>query len=90
MTPWTIACQASLSMEFSMQFSSGVAFPPPEDLPDPGIKPVASASVGRFITTEPSWKSKRPASLEKNKGSDHYSGCGGVLYVNSKHCLDSY
>ena len=62
-----------------MQFSSGVAFPPPEDLPDPGIKPAASASVGRFITTEPSWKSKRPASLEKNKGSDHYPGCEGFM-----------
>ena len=82
-TPWTVACQASLSMNFSMQFSSVVAFPPPEDLPDPGIKPAAFASVGRFITPEPSGKPKRPASLEKIKGSDHYPVCGGVLYVNS-------
>jgi len=35
---------------------SGLQFPPPGDLPDPGIKPVSPASpafVGRFFTTEP-------------------------------------
>ena len=36
----TVACQASLSMEFSRQeYWSGLPFPSPEDLPDPGIKP---------------------------------------------------
>ena len=34
-TPWTVACQASLSMRFPKQeFWSGLPFPPPEDLPD--------------------------------------------------------
>jgi len=28
-------------------------FPPPEDLPDPGIKPMSPALAGRFFTTEP-------------------------------------
>ena len=38
--PWTIACQAPLSMEFSRQeYWSGLPFPSPGDLPDPGIKP---------------------------------------------------
>ena len=38
--PWTIACQAPLSMEFSRQeYWSGLPFSPPGDLPDPGIKP---------------------------------------------------
>ena len=37
---WTVACQASLSMEFSKQeYWSGLLFPSPGDLPDPGIKP---------------------------------------------------
>ena len=39
-TPWTVAHQASLSMGFSRQESwSGLSFPSPGDLPDPGIKP---------------------------------------------------
>ena len=39
-TPRTVACQAPLSMEFSRQeYWSGLPFPSPGDLPDPGIKP---------------------------------------------------
>ena len=39
-TPWTVACQAPLSMGFSRQeYWSGLPFPPPGDLPDPGIEP---------------------------------------------------
>ena len=39
-TPWTAACQASLSMGFSRQeYYSGLPCPPPGNLPDPGIKP---------------------------------------------------
>ena len=38
--PWTVACQAPLSMEFSRQeYWSGLTFPSPGDLPNPGIKP---------------------------------------------------
>ena len=41
-TPWIIACQAPLSMGFSRQeYWSGLPFPPPADLPDPGIEPVS-------------------------------------------------
>ena len=37
---WTVACQAPLSMGFSRQeYWSGLPFPSPEDLPDPGIEP---------------------------------------------------
>ena len=44
-TPWTAACHAPLSMEISRQaYWSGVPFPSPGDLPDPGIKPVSLAS----------------------------------------------
>ena len=39
-TPWTVACQAALSMEFSRkEFWSGLPFPSPGDLPDPGLNP---------------------------------------------------
>ena len=39
-TPRTVACQASLSMGFSRQeYWSGLPYPPPRDLPNPGIEP---------------------------------------------------
>ena len=39
-TPWTVACQASPSVGFSSQeYWSGLPFPSPGDLPDPGIEP---------------------------------------------------
>ena len=39
-TPWTVACKAPLSMGFSRQeYWSGLPFPSPEDLPNPGIEP---------------------------------------------------
>ena len=39
-TPWTVDYQASLSMEFSRQeYWSGLPFPSPGDLPNPGIEP---------------------------------------------------
>ena len=42
--PWTVACQAPLSMEFSRQeYWSGLPFPSPGDLPDPGINPASPA-----------------------------------------------
>ena len=56
-TPWTVAHQAPLSMEFSRQeYWSGLPFPTPGDLPDPGIKPTSLESpvlAGGFFTTEP-------------------------------------
>ena len=43
-TPWTIALQAPLSMGFPRQeYWSGLPFPSPEDLLDPGIKPGSPA-----------------------------------------------
>ena len=43
-TPWTVAHQAPLSMGFSRQeYWSGLPWPPPGDLPDPGIEPVSPA-----------------------------------------------
>ena len=57
-TPWTVARQAPLSMGFPRQeYWSGLPFPSPGDLPDPGIKPQSSALAGGFFTTEPTGKS---------------------------------
>ena len=53
-TPWTIAYQAPLSMGFSLQeYLSGLSFPSPGDIPDPGIKHKSPAFAGEFFTTEP-------------------------------------
>ena len=53
-TPWTIALQASLSMEFSRQEDwNGLPCPPPGDLPNPRIKLtslICPALAGRFLT----------------------------------------
>ena len=53
-TPWTVALQALLSLEFSRQeYWSGLLFSTPGDLPDPGIKPTSLASpelAGGFFT----------------------------------------
>ena len=45
-TPWTLACQAPLSMGFSRQeYWGGLPCPPPGDLPDPGIKPASPVAL---------------------------------------------
>ena len=52
--PWTVACQAPLSMGFPRQKHwSGLPWPPPGDLPNPGVKPQVSCIAGGFFTTEP-------------------------------------
>ena len=44
-TPWTVTCQAPLSMGFSKQeYWSRLPFCPPGDLPDPGIEPASLMS----------------------------------------------
>ena len=56
-TPWTVACQAALSVEFSRQgYWSGLPFPSQGHLPDLGIKPTFHALGGGFFTTEPPGK----------------------------------
>ena len=59
-TPWAVACQAPLSMGFFRQeYWSELPCPPPEDLPDPGIKPMSLMSptlADGFFTTSASWE----------------------------------
>ena len=56
-TPGTVAHQAASFMGFSrLEYWSGLPCPPPGDLPDPGIEPIAPASpalTDGFFTTEP-------------------------------------
>ena len=44
-TPWTVACQAPLSLGFSQQeYCSELPCPPPGHLPDPGTEPMSPTS----------------------------------------------
>ena len=55
--PWTVVYQASLSMGFSRQeYWSGLPFPSPGDLPDPGIKPGSPTLQADALTSEPPGK----------------------------------
>ena len=55
--PWTVACQAPLSMGFSRQeYWIRLPCPPLGDLPNPGIHPVSPELAGRFFTTSTTWE----------------------------------
>ena len=60
MVPWTVAHQAPLSTGFSRQeYWSGLPFPPPGALPNPGIEPgslESPALAGEFFTTSATWE----------------------------------
>ena len=52
-TPWTVACQAPVSMEFSRQeYWSGLPFRPPRVLPDPGIEFASPALQADSVSSE--------------------------------------
>ena len=55
--PWTVVCQASLSMGFPRQeYWSGLPFPSPGDLPDPRINPRSPALQVDSLLSEPPGK----------------------------------
>ena len=55
-TPWTVAYQTPPSMEFSRQeYWSGLPFPSPGDLPDPGIEPRSPPLQADLLLSEPLW-----------------------------------
>ena len=70
-TPWTVVCQAPLSIGFSRQeYWSGLPCPPPGDLPNSGIEPVSlmtPALAGRFFTTSTTWEICTKIKEVKNK-----------------------
>ena len=52
-TPWTVAYQAPLSMGFSRQeYWSGLPFPSPGDLPNPGMEPESPSLQADALTSE--------------------------------------
>ena len=56
-TPWTVTYQAAPSMEFSrQQYWSGLSFPSPGDLPNPGIEPGSPALQVDALPSEPPGK----------------------------------
>ena len=57
-TPWTVACQAPMSMKFSRQkYWSGLPLPSLGHLPHSGVEPMSLALAGRFLTTSATWES---------------------------------
>ena len=93
-TPWTVAHQALLSMgSYRQEYWSGLLFPPPRDLPDPGIKPESSALAGGFFTAEPPgkpWSKERgfclsPESHQLPEGRDcAHSRCSVKFGANAE------
>ena len=62
-TPWTVVCQAPLSMEFSRQdYWSGLSCPPPWDLPDPGVKLASLMSPALAGSSLPLVSPRKPGS----------------------------
>ena len=59
-TPWTAAHQVPLSVElFRQEYWSGLSFPTPGDLPDPGVRPMSLMSpalADRLVTTSATWE----------------------------------
>ena len=66
LTPWTVAHQDPLSMEFSRQeYWSGLPFPSLGDLLDPGIEPWSPALQADTLQSEPPGKPFRALSYLK-------------------------
>ena len=55
-TPWTVAHQSPLPMGFFRQDWSGLPFPSPRDLPNPGIEPGSPALQADSLPSEPPGK----------------------------------
>ena len=96
-TPWTVAHQAPLSMEFSRpECQSGLPCPTPVDLPNPQIKSRSPALQADSLPAEPQGKPKNTGmgslsllqwillSQESNQGLLH---CGQILYQLSYHMV---
>ena len=66
-TPWTVAYQVPTSMGFSRQeYWSGLPFPSPGDLPNPGIEPRSPALQADALTSEPPGKPNRVITMHQS------------------------
>ena len=81
-SPWTIACQAPLPLEFFRQvYWSGLPCPAPRYIPHPGIEPVSLTSpalAGRFFTTSATWEAQGGNSFPSNAS---WRGSQGEKFV---------
>ena len=74
-TPWTVAHQAPPSKEFSRQeYWSGLTFPSPGDLPDPGIESGSPILQADALLSEP------PGKQFSNQASNLYSCSGSMKF----------
>ena len=91
MTSWTAARQAPLCMGFPRQESwSGLPFPPPGDLPDPGIEPVSlvpPALTGRFFTIAVRCKQAGAMRQQLQRSSGGWEGGALVRGLCASFCL---
>ena len=75
-SPWTVARQALLSMGFPRQEHwNGLPFPPPGNLPDPGIEPKSPTLAGGFFNPAPLGKPE----MEKEEDVQMSIGCTGCF-----------
>ena len=101
-TPWTIAHQAPLSMEFSRQeYWSALPFPPPGDLPNLEIEPtslVSPALAVKFFTTSATWELNSPVHPLLSSPPTHHIWLRGegsqvsnlrVLYLKDPHLTNT-
>ena len=86
--PWTVACQAPLSMGFSRQESwSGLPCPSPGDLPNPGIKSRSPTLQDDSLPTEP--PGKQPYIYISNMFTYIYTHTHTHIYVVDIRRVDS-
>ena len=73
-TPWTVAYQAPPSMGFSRQESwSGLPFPSPGDLPDPGIEPGSPALQARQMLSRLSHEGSPSTPVRNGEKAEHWA-----------------
>ena len=72
-TLWTVADQAPPSVGFSCQeYWSGLPFPSPGDLPNPGIEPRSPALQADALPSEPPEKLKNSCIFHRSENSDKH------------------
>ena len=87
-TPWTVAPQAPLSMGFfRLKYWSGLSFPPPGELPYPGIEPASPVSPALQADSLPTEPPGKPSDLSHAYLSQmyHYHSIilrTKILYIN--------
>ena len=90
MTPWALAYQAPLSMEFSRpEYWSGLPFPPPGDFPTLGIEPGSPAVQADSLQSEPPGKPRHklnPSSYHL-QASRVVSSEGQAVWIWFCHCV---